>query len=140
MTIHRIAGRSAAWQAAAVLAVTGASCGVLFLANPAAVGLYPPCPFFALTGFYCPGCGTLRGLHQLLHGNVVSALDFNPFMVVMLPFVSYGIVSFILGGLTGRSLPRVFVPPFWIRALLVSVVLFWVLRNVPIFPLSLLAP
>lgn len=124
----------------AVLAATGASCAILFAANPATAGIFPPCPFFALTGLYCPGCGTLRGLHQVLHGNVVAALDLNPFMVAMLPFIGYSITAYVLAGLVGRSPPRPFVHPLWIRALLVGVLAFWVLRNVPVFPLSVLAP
>jgi hypothetical protein len=34
----------------------------------------------------------------------------------------------------------VFIPHQWIWALLVGVVAFWVLRNVPIDPLTVLAP
>ncbi|MEW5722540.1 MAG: DUF2752 domain-containing protein, partial [Thermodesulfobacteriota bacterium] len=44
----------------------------LYLVNPAVSALYPPCPFHALTGLYCPGCGTLRGLNQLLHGHLLA--------------------------------------------------------------------
>ncbi|PYV86056.1 MAG: hypothetical protein DMG90_22080 [Acidobacteria bacterium] len=40
---------------------------ILRTSNPASSGIFPPCPFLWLTGFYCPGCGSLRALHQLLH-------------------------------------------------------------------------
>ena len=58
----------------------------LFTFNPADSSVFPPCPFRALTGFHCPGCGTLRGLHQLLHGHLLEAFSFNPLMVLFLPF------------------------------------------------------
>lgn len=57
--------------------------------EPGEFRLFPPCPFLWLTGFYCPGCGSLRALHQLLHGNFAAAISFNPFAVLALPFVGY---------------------------------------------------
>ena len=101
---------------------------------------YPFCPFYALTGPHCPGCGTLRGLHQLLHGHVAAAFGYNPLMVVMLPLIGYAFLSFALVGVRGRGLPRVFVPSLLINLLFWVVMAFWVLRNVPVYPFSLLAP
>ena len=60
--------------------------------NPA-VSPYPPCPFYYITGLYCPGCGSSRALHQLLHGNLLMALDLNPLMVLSIPFVLYLLIS-----------------------------------------------
>ncbi|MEY2693731.1 MAG: hypothetical protein RL142_79 [Actinomycetota bacterium] len=37
-----------------------------------------PCLFHAATGLLCPGCGTTRSLTALLHGDVATALAFNP--------------------------------------------------------------
>jgi hypothetical protein len=63
---------------------------VLSRHDPAASGLFPPCPFRAATaGLRCPGCGTLRGLHALLHGEVRRAFTLNPLMVLSLPFLGY---------------------------------------------------
>lgn len=108
--------------------------------NPASSGLYPPCPFHALTGLHCPGCGTLRGLHQLLHGNLAAAFAFNPLMVLSLPFVGYGLISRVLFGFTGHTLPKFFIQPIWIKLLFFVVMAFWILRNIPSFPFTLLAP
>ena len=41
--------------------------------------MYAPCLFYALTDLYCPGCGTLRGLHELLHGRIGIAHGPKPF-------------------------------------------------------------
>ena len=38
------------------------------------------------------------------------------------------------------TLPRVFIPHPYIWALLVRIVAFWLLRNLPIEPLTILAP
>ena len=49
--------------------------GVLvYLVDPAGSRAFPPCPSPWLTGFHCPGCGTLRSLHRLLHGDLAGAL------------------------------------------------------------------
>jgi hypothetical protein len=53
-------------------------CGiVLFFFDPATTGLYPPCLFKTFLGVQCPGCGSLRAMHQLLHGNVAAAWALN---------------------------------------------------------------
>ena len=62
---------------------------VLYAFDPRNPGTYPICPFLGLTGYHCPGCGTLRALHQLLHGNVIAALGYNPLTILSLPFIAY---------------------------------------------------
>ena len=127
--------------AAAIVGTTLAALVYLFLFNPAGgTAYFPSCPLRLLTGLYCPGCGTLRGLHQLLHGHLGAALGFNPLMVMALPFIGYAYLSYTMLALRGSSLPRVFVPPMLIRALFWVVIAFGVLRNIPAYPFSLLAP
>ena len=123
---------------AALVLLTGSL--ALLALDPADSGLFPPCPFLAVTGFYCPGCGTLRGLHQLLNGSLLEALGFNPLTVLSLPFVGYAFLSNAVVGLSGRRMPGIFIPATWIWMLLGVIILFWVLRNVPAYPFSVLAP
>jgi hypothetical protein len=123
------------------LALAISPCLVTLIArDPAESGLFPPCPFLALTGLYCPGCGTLRSLHQLINGQLLAALDLNPLTALVLPFIGYALLSAALLSTTGRRLPGVFLPASWIWALLGAILVFWVLRNIPVYPLSLLAP
>lgn len=68
-----------------ILVVGVAGLMVLFFWNPAETTFYPKCPFFMLTGYKCPGCGTLRGIHALLHLRIMDALHYNLFMVVSIP-------------------------------------------------------
>src|SRR4051812_8286775 len=75
----------------------------LRLFNPATSGLYPPCPFRYLTGLNCPGCGTLRALHQLLHGHPLAALGLNPLLIFGLPFMLYVFISYALVAVRGRG-------------------------------------
>ena len=113
---------------------------LIYTRNPEETGFYPPCVFYALTGLHCPGCGTLRGLHQLLHGNLLAAFGYNPYSMLVLPFIAYSFVSALLVTTRGKRLPTVFVHPALIWGLLATVVAFWALRNVPVFPFTVLAP
>lgn len=113
---------------------------LLYVRNPEDAGFYPPCFFYALTGLHCPGCGTLRGLHQLLNGNLLAALGYNPYMLLALPVIGYVYLSALLLSVSGKRLPAVFVPPTLIWGLLAAIVAFWILRNVPVYPFTVLAP
>ena len=124
--------------ATSLLGITGLV--ILRAFDPSTSGIFPPCPVRYLTGFYCPGCGTLRALHALLQGDLYRAWAMNPFAVTALPFVCYGLASETLSVLRGKGLPQVIVPANWLRALAVAIVLYGVARNLPIHPFNLLAP
>lgn len=40
----------------------------------------PPCWFYFISGYYCPGCGGTRAVRALLHGHVLKALWYHPFV------------------------------------------------------------
>jgi hypothetical protein len=125
---------------AAMLAVFAVGAVLLELFDPATSGIFPPCPLRYLTGWYCPGCGSLRAIHQLLHGNLQGAWAMNPLTVVLLPFLSYGLISSALFEFRGRGLPEPFLRAVWIRALCAAIILFGIVRNLPLHPFHLLAP
>jgi hypothetical protein len=124
----------------AVIATALVMLAVLYLFDPARAGIFPPCPLRYFTGWYCPGCGSLRAMHQLLRGNLGAAWAFNPLTVVLLPFVVYGIASHALFTIGGKHLPRIFLPAMCIRAVCGVVILFGIARNLPFYPFDLLAP
>lgn len=138
MSLSEKRGQRVKWTV--VLVGMAASSVFLFLFDPACSAFYPPCPFHALTGLYCPGCGSLRALHQLLHGNLLTALSLNPLMVLSLPFLGYSLIYYSMPIVRGRLLPSVFLPPLWIWLLLGIILAFWVLRNITFYPFSWLAP
>jgi hypothetical protein len=124
----------------ALLAVVCIVAAVLYLFSPYDSGVYAPCPFNALTDLYCPGCGTLRGLYELLHGRIGSAFGLNPLMVLLLPFMAFSFITYVVAGMKGRPVRKFFIPSGLIWALLGIVLLFWILRNLPYYPFTLLAP
>jgi hypothetical protein len=127
------------WTAGIISAVAAA---LVMLRNfdPATSGIFPPCPVHYLTGWYCPGCGSLRAIHQLLHGNLRAAWAMNPLTVTLLPFLSYGLMSSFLYEVRGRGLPQPFLRQVWIEALCAAIILFGIARNLPLHPFDLLAP
>ncbi len=84
MTPWRRLSWPAAIVAAAALAVAAA---VYFIFDPSQAGnLFPRCPFLTLTGLQCPGCGSQRAIHSLLHGNIAQAWHYNAMLVLSLPY------------------------------------------------------
>ena len=115
---------------------------VLFVLSVLWVPRTPPCPFYTLTGLYCPGCGAGRCVTALLHFRFYAAFRYNPLMVICLPAVAYYLFKVYFGFVFGRDvLP---VPKIRARALgvavLITVIAYSVLRNIPVYPLTLLAP
>jgi hypothetical protein len=125
-----------------LLAMLAGVAGLVLLRvfDPATSRIFPPCPVLYLTGWYCPGCGSLRAIHQLLEGNFRAAWALNPLAIVFLPFLFYGLASHALYEIRGRHLPSVFLRAEWIRALAVLIVLYGIARNLPVHPFNLLAP
>ncbi|MEB3981910.1 DUF2752 domain-containing protein [Mycobacterium sp. 663a-19] len=89
---------------------------------------YPLCPFKWLTGWNCPFCGGLRMTHDLLHGDLVAAINDNLFLLVGIPVLAGLMVLRRRHGRPWLSLPAVVT--FTVAATA------WTLtRNLPGFPL-----
>jgi Protein of unknown function (DUF2752) len=113
---------------------------LLYLGDAGTIS-FPVCPFYAMTGLYCPGCGTLRCLHALLHGDLWSAVSFNAMTVLLAPVLLTAWLSVGIAAFRGRRSPKLRVAPRWIGLSLAGALgLFWLLRNVPVDAFSLLAP
>lgn len=128
------------WKFAMLTSIIIVSAVVLFCYNPAESSLYPPSPFRTLTGLYCPGCGTLRGLHQLLHGHLIAAFGLNPLMVISLPFLVCSYINYGFRTFKGKNWLEIFIPSQWIWFLLQAIIAYWIFRNIPLVPFSWLAP
>lgn len=111
--------------------LAGSAVVVLFLFDPTRSAIYPVCYFHKLTGWHCPGCGSLRALHHLTHGELTAAFHCNPLLIASLP---------VLAVLAGRRLiwrrrkpaalpSSVKLAAPWI--IVGVIVLFGVLRNLP---------
>ena len=116
----------------AVLFIAGL--GWLYAFDPQLVHSTPPCIFHLLTNLDCPGCGTARACHQLLHGNLLKAMDYNLLFVLVIPFLIAKTYSY-LSGMLIPGIERTYRP----KLILWMVVLFWILRNINLFPFDYLS-
>lgn len=98
----------------------------------------PGCLFYAATHLYCIGCGLTRALYALAHGNMPGALAMNPLAVVMI-VVGPLMLLHTSGWRPQRLQPAMrwlLSPRFW----LILLPAYWVARNLPWWPFSVLAP
>jgi hypothetical protein len=129
---------------AAQLAVVLCAMAILYRfdpTSPAASGWFPKCWLYQWTGLYCPGCGTTRSLHALLHGHFLTATHFNPVVTLLFaPIVGWGFIESAIEAIfpgvrfAKREYPRIGL------AIAGAVMVFSVLRNLPWQPFCYLAP
>jgi hypothetical protein len=130
MKLHQIALRpTPAIGLATLLILTCAGAWLLFAFDPATHGFYPVCALYRTTGLQCPGCGSLRAVHQLLHGNVRAAWHFNALLVASLPLMATLTCRFLVRKRRGQD-PWA-LSSKWLWAALIVVVAFAILRNLP---------
>jgi hypothetical protein len=118
--------------AIAGLAMAAGALIVLYFCDPATHGFYPVCVLHQTTGLLCPGCGTLRALHQLTHGNFAAAWRLNSLVVALLPVGVWLAAREMIWLATGKRLPGIVTRPIFGWALVAGLVIFGILRNVPI--------
>jgi hypothetical protein len=106
----------------------------VFWFEPGKTGFFPRCPFRFFTGLTCPGCGSTRALHQLLHGHLHTAFMLNPLFVIALPFLFYAFLRHTTFSLQGKPPRPNALPAAWIYMIFVVVVSFWIFRNTPFYP------
>ena len=112
------------------LAAGAAAFAVVALVDPNEPGHYPTCPFFALTGQFCPGCGSLRAMHALTQGDLAGSAGLNVLALASLPLLAVIWVRWTRRTWTGGQRARP-APPALLWALAAGVLLFAVVRNLP---------
>ena len=73
--------------ALAIVAIVAIGVVVALWAGNPASEIWPlKCPLFQMTGWQCPLCGMQRAIHEMCHGNVLKAWEYNPGLWVSLPY------------------------------------------------------
>lgn len=114
------------------LLIAGAA--YLYLFEPGKSGFFPACPFRLLTGFTCPGCGTTRALHLVLHGHFDTAFTLNPLLLLSIPLLLFALLRYsaiVMRG--GVPRPNALPAPV-IYAIFFVILSFWIFRNTPFYP------
>jgi Protein of unknown function (DUF2752) len=112
----------------------------LALLDPEETTFIPMCPCRLLTGFYCPGCGSLRAIHAITRLRIDRALGYNPLLVLFLPLFIWFFAINLATACRGPDKIKFRLPPAFGNALLIIILTYFVFRNIPAYPFSLLQP
>ncbi|TDC76874.1 DUF2752 domain-containing protein [Actinomadura sp. 7K507] len=114
-----------------VLLLTTAVVSYIAAVDPNEQGHYPTCPFLALTGLQCPGCGSMRTIHALAHGDVPTALGLNVLTLAAIPALAFFWFRWAKARAQDRPTRTKAAHPALIWAFFGAVLLFWLVRNLP---------
>jgi hypothetical protein len=100
--------------------------------NPSESFFFPKCPFYQITGFKCPGCGSQRAIHNLLNFEISKAFHHNCILVVSIPYVLFGVLLDNLKELSTKMLKwrKILYGKTAIIVVFTTILSFWLLRNV----------
>jgi len=111
-----------------------------FIYNPGILSIFPKCPFYSITGLYCPGCGSQRAIHQFLHGHLLEGLKHNFLILILATVLMYDGTIFLLNHFTKKPLNNLLHQSRITKGILIIILSFWVLRNINFYPFTILAP
>jgi hypothetical protein len=125
-----------------LLAIGGAALVyAITVVPPTNASFYPRCQLHSLTGLHCPGCGTTRALHSLFNGQIEQAIAWNPIALLAVPFLAVALIRSLWSWLWDIPITTSRKNPAWIAVVIGTIlVLFGILRNIPVEPFSRLAP
>lgn len=103
----------------------------LHFRDPHEQGSWGACPFLALTGQPCPGCGGLRAVNDLTNGDIGSALTSNAMAVVLVAVLGAAWVVWAWRRARGRDAPLLSSSPAIPIAIGVGFAVFGVFRWTP---------
>ncbi len=124
--------RRVAFCCAAVVLAAAALLYLYFTAEGEGAGI--PCPIYAITGFYCSGCGGSRALRSILHLDLYQALRYNSVLTVLTPFLAGYFFAVAVSYIRfGKDKISAKVPKSVVWSVVTIAVVYGVLRNIPVF-------
>jgi hypothetical protein len=111
--------------------ICGIAAAVVYgMFDPAESAFFPKCPFLLLTGgLRCPGCGSQRAIHSLLHLEFKEAFLYNPLVIISLPFL----ILLAVAALVKESRPGFYNKvnsSLLSKTLLAIIIVWWIVRNI----------
>ena len=102
---------------------------IYYAIDPSASTIFPRCTVLELTGYKCPGCGSQRAIHALLHGDVAEAFRYNALLLIAIPWIALCLFAESRRTRNPRLYARLNAP-LLIWLFLAMVLIWWVLRNI----------
>ena len=120
-------------------ALAAGGCVAVALADPTTPGGWlPTCPTKSLAGVCCPGCGGLRMLYSLLHGDIGAALRYNAVSFVFIGLFAWAVVAWTIGRVRGRHVRSWLHWKYTPHVVIPVLILWFVVRNLPFTPFTAL--
>lgn len=133
-------GKGNKWLLVFLLPVAVGLVLFFYFHNPEKSILFPKCPLYVWTGLYCPGCGSQRAVHSFLHFRFPEALHYNFLLFPAGLFIAYHLVRPAMNKHFRLNWPDLLYRKNTPWIILAVVVIFWILRNIPLVPFTWLAP
>jgi hypothetical protein len=86
----------------ATIAGLAAATLALHVRDPHASGSWGYCPL-SLVGIYCPGCGGLRAVNDLTHGDLAAAASSNLLLLLAMPLAGFVLARWACDAWQGRE-------------------------------------
>ena len=102
---------------------------IYFVFDPSTMP-FPRCPFLMLTGLQCPGCGSQRAIHSLLHFDIAAAWRYNALLVFSIPYLVLLVAAEWGGARRESRLYRALNREWLIWSYFALVVAWWIVRNI----------
>jgi len=118
------------WLVAALLLIAMVVGLCLYFGHPTEYAWLPTCPFRVWTGLLCPGCGTLRSTHYFLNGQLGVAFRCQPLLISLAPILILLVGKMLCENWRNTPITLPFERQlYWL--ILIAIILFFVLRNIP---------
>ena len=92
------------------------------------------CPFYQLTGLYCPGCGSGRAVYALLRGELALSFRQNPMLWLLgTPALAAQLYEYLRVVFLPRRLRPIVLTQRICAFLVLLLIAWWILRNLPAF-------
>lgn len=113
---------------------------IVYLNLDKIVARAPECVLYKNLGLYCAGCGTIRLINNLMHGDVLIAISNNALIFLLIICILIYIIVLNISVFTGYKLYGFFHNRFFLILVAAITIVFMVVRNIPVFPFTCLAP
>jgi hypothetical protein len=115
----------------ATAAALACGCAIVAMNDPSEKSILPGCAFYNVTGWYCPGCGMTRALHNFINGDILKAFRFNAMLIIAIPLFVYFYVWWVNWAFTGKRMPTLKLTKVQLWSIVAIALVFVVGRNLP---------